>query len=156
MKKLILVLTVIFLSTACKPSIKAEAEIPIHETIPVDSLIEFLFDRFVLLMEDNCIEIDYSKINSIDVLPLADGLNGIQSEETWNIVLNYYMKTPKGEDLQVRNDFIFYVLAHEIGHSQGFKHSTNPFDLMYPTSGFALGIIKTTGIEEYILHAYRK
>lgn len=155
MKKILLILSIVILSTACNNHIKAVEEIPIEEQIPVDPLLEFLFDRFILLMEENDIEIDYSKITSIGVLPLKKGLNGMQKPTTSTITLSYFIKTPVGTSMQAQNDFIFYVLAHEIGHSQGFGHSKNAFDLMYPTSEYAMGIITTIGIEEYILDAYQ-
>lgn len=155
MKKILLVLSIVILSTACNNHIKAVAEIPIEERIPVDPLLEGQFDRFILLMKDNCIEIDYSKITSIGVLPLREGLNGMQQAVTGTITLSYYIKTPITSPLQVQNDFIFYVLAHEIGHSQGFKHNMNQFDLMYPSSEFAMGMITTIGVEELVLNAYK-
>ena len=159
MKKfLIIYILALILGGSISMCSNKEKEVPSVLEIPsygveVDWRLGDLFDRFNLLMEQNDIEIDYTKLERIVVLPLDRQFNGLYWEET--IYININLSVPNGTTLQVERDFVLYVLAHEIGHSQGMAHTPqNPFNLMYNGGEFAISNIKAKSIEEIILNAY--
>lgn len=121
--------------------------------VKVDWRLEELFDRFNLLMEENDIEIDYTKLQSIVVIPLDERINGLYWEDVVYISIN--ISVPRGTSPELEEDYVLYTLAHEIGHSQGMEHlPNNPWHLMYNGADFAIANIKAKSIEEIILDAY--
>ena len=124
-----------------------------HHGVEVDWRLEDLFDEFTLLMDENDIEIDYTKLEKIVVIPLDKRFNGLYWEDV--VYLSINITVPKGTSPELEKDFVLYTLAHEIAHSQGMTHTpNNPWHLMYNGADFAIANIKAKGIEEIILNAY--
>lgn len=127
----------------------------IPDNTEVDEYILPYYLRFVELMEDNNIEVDYSKIDDIQVIPLEKMTNGLYYPATKDIIINYYFQIPDGYTREFKEDFILYILAHEIAHSQGLEHSKDAASLMYFSDKYSLGLLTTIGVEELILNTYR-
>jgi hypothetical protein len=89
------------------------------DRVKVDDLIKPHFERFVSLMEEHNIPVDYDCFDSIEVIPLMDGVQGIWLKQSRTILLNYYFYLPVGVTYDEKLDLIFITLAHEIGHALG-------------------------------------
>jgi hypothetical protein len=104
-------------------------------------------------MEENDIKIDYDQLESVVVIPLDMRLNGLYWDNV--VYLSININVPKGTSSKLKQDFVLYILAHEIAHSQGMRHTpNNPWHLMYNYGDYILDMIKTKSIEEIILNAY--
>lgn len=156
MKQLIPFLLIILLTATIAPSFKAQ---PPHEKVVVNEQLEPFFDRFVELMAKNDIPVDYSLLTTVDLLPLYYGVQGIYSPTTKGVVINYYIQFPVLQKLTraEKDDFIFIVLAHEIGHAMGWKHiDAEAIGLMNPSSKHDLSIIRgSLGADQYIINTYK-
>lgn len=111
---------------------------------------------FIDIMDNECIEIDYSKIKSVDVLPLSRGFYGIWSTVSNTVTISAYHSFPLGATEEEKDGLLLLTLAHEIGHGLGFEH-TDPLHmgLMNPSGKFDLTAIRSMGVEHYIAICYR-
>lgn len=125
--------------------------------INVTEKAQKLFHRFITLMEENEIEVDYTKIKYITILPLQDGISGYWLEQSGTVILNHYMYVPEEATKEEILDLVYITLAHEIGHSQGWQHTDqDAINLMNPTSKFDFSIIRgSIGADQYILNTYK-
>ena len=134
-------------------SLCTNVEARLSDKVIVDLRLEEPFDRFTTIMEKAGIEIDYDKIDAIVIIPLDTRYNGIYWENS--VYLSTNLQVPKGTSRAAEEDFVLYVLAHEIAHSQGMMHTPNdPWNLMYNSAEFALNLLYVKSIEEIILDAY--
>lgn len=125
MKKILLLLA-IAVTCSCTP------QHPSYQ-VEVDSICRETFDRFVRIVVERDIEIDWSQIKTIEAVPLMMGMNGMYSTETRNIYMNIYFSVPNvimkqipenqpKKRRQLVEDAFLFVMAHEIAHSQGHPH----------------------------------
>lgn len=155
MKRLIPLLLILLLTATFAPSFKAQ---PLHEKVVVNEQLEPFFNRFVELMEKNDIPVDYSLLSTVDLLPLYYGVQGIYSPTTKGVIINYYIQFPILQKMTraEKDDFIFIVLAHEIGHAMGWEHiDADAIGLMNPSSKYGLSIIRgSIGADQYIINTF--
>ena len=159
MKRIIFII-VFALLTAYTLPLNAETHIlGDANDVVVISQLQPHFKRFVKLMKDNNVPVDYSLIGGVDLLPLSYGIQGLYSPTTHVVSISYYIQFPPYAKLtkQEKDDFVLIVLAHEIGHAMGWKHiDKETIGLMHPTSAHDLGIIRgSLGAEQYILNTFK-
>ena len=103
--------------------------------------------------------VDWSVVESIDLIPLAYNIQGYWSITAKSAMISYYFTFPRYQTLtkEEKDDFILLTLAHEIGHSQGLKHiEPDKIGLMSPHSRFELGVIRgSLGAEQFIINSYK-
>lgn len=122
--------------------------------VRTDMYSQVYLDRFVELMDKNHIEIDWKRIESVNFLPLKPGLHGVYFKKSKVIMVN--PEQAKAFKEGVYDDFILLILAHEIGHSQGWAHEgCREAKLMSCSDYAAFWAINKIGIERYILDAYQ-
>lgn len=149
-----LLLTAIFLSLFHYSSAQF---IKPYGHVKVDKHTKPYFDRFVKLLEENDLEIDWSKVQHIETIPLLQGIQGLYSNHSSTVILSYYMYFPKNATEEEKKDLVFLTLAHEIGHSQGWEHiEEDAIGLMNPYNKYDYNIVKgSIGAEQYILNTYK-
>ena len=127
----------------------------VRADVPISGGFEPYMDRFTKLMEDNDITIDWSKISSINVVPLQNGIQGLYNTKTLVILIQPYQYRTLTK--QAYDNILFAILAHEIGHSQGFEHTLESGKLMSVDDIGIYEIINNDKlIEKLILEAYIK
>lgn len=96
-----------------------------------------------------------SQINAVVLAPMARGIQGYYLRESKTVIISYGYLLPKHTTKEEDNDLIFMTLAHEVGHSQGWKHSeAGIIGLMHPDARFDMLIIRGMGAEQFILNHY--
>jgi len=111
------------------------------------------------ILEKNNVEVDWSKIQTVTLLPLKDGIQGFWSRDNSTVSINFYVQLPPFESLtaQEQDDFILLILAHEVGHSQGLVHTAADVEgLMNPTSKYDLTAIRENRVEQYIVDGLKQ
>jgi len=104
-------------------------------------------------MEKNNINIDWGNISSINVVPLKYGTQGIYSRDTKIILIQPYQIATLST--KAYNNLLLVILAHEIGHSQGFNHTSEYGVLMSRTDGGIYDVIEDNKLtEEFILAGF--
>lgn len=127
------------------------------EHITVHKTLKPYFERFVNLMEDNDIKVDYSNINYVDLVPLADDFNGYYNDRSKSVCISMFFQYPVHASEQEFHDLVLICLAHEIGHALGWEHTDVKYmGLMNPGSNFDMLAVKGMGAEQYILNTYKK
>lgn len=158
MKTLVLLILLVLNScSACKNTSRPS------DKVICDSYSQPIFDRFVDIAEKHNLVVDYSQIHSISFVPLSWGIQGLYSTKTKVIILNIDYQLPKVIADQLTplqhqlmlQEGILYILAHEIGHSQGMEHlpSGTP-GLMAEGDSLAYWLIVEKGIEDIICEAF--
>jgi len=147
MKKLILTFVLILtgLTAYTQSHVRVEAE------------LKPFWNKFVRLMEENDIRVDYSDITAVSLVPLGTNL-GYWDSNSGTVMINmYYQLPPRGFSTEFENfDMIWLTLAHEIGHAQGWEHTDAKYmGLMNPSSHFDLRAIRGMGAKQYILNTYK-
>lgn len=159
MKKIVIVYVTAFLYGSLMLTTTSFKARPIVETtdhIVVDPNLKPFFDRFVKLMEENDIPVDYSQINAVELVPLKQGANGYYARYSKTVIIAFYFMLPTESTPKEDDELIFITLAHEIGHSQGWKH-TNPkiMGLMNPYSTYDLRVVRGMGADQYIVNHFK-
>lgn len=158
MKKIFTLLLILLLAS-CSTAKKHPSE-----KVICDLMAQPLFDRFVQLAEENNLDVDYSKIHSINVVPLNWGIEGLYHKQSEIILLNlgYTVPAPIAEQLTpnqlklMSEESIFFILSHEIGHSQGMEHLPNgSFKLMAEGDRSMYFLIVAKG-EDVICEAFKQ
>jgi len=109
--------------------------------------------RLYNIMHKNDIKIDWTKISSINVVPLAKGLQGLYSTDTHIILIQPYQFATLNR--MEYDNLLLLILAHEVGHSQGFPHVEGKGKLMSRTDAGVYDIIKDNSLlEEFIISAF--
>lgn len=130
-----------------------------------DSLSQPIFDRFLEVAQENKLEIDFSQVHSVSFAPLNWGMQGVYNVRTKTIILNLDYHLPKviaddltpGQHRKMVQDGILYILAHEIGHSQGFHHlEAGTPELMAENDQMMYWLIVEEGVEDIICKAFDK
>lgn len=155
MKKILLLLLILLTTADCKPQDAWDDP----SQVQVDSVMRPYFDEFVEIAQRNNLKINWKNIQTIEAIPLARGINGLYSTESRNIYMNYFYSLPPyiSEELTVEQqkrmlrEAVLAILAHEIAHSQGYKHVDAELDLMAKTDKWLYWSIVNIGVEEYIL-----
>lgn len=155
MKKILLVLAMLQL-TACTVSPQSGGR---PEDVVVDTVMQPYFDDFVKLIQKEKVNIDWTKIHSIEAVPLRAGINGLYSAKTKNIIINWDYRLPRAisgdlnteQQLWIVKEAAFLILAHEIAHSQGYKHVDEGVNLMSKNDKWLYWAIVNLGREEYTL-----
>lgn len=111
-----------------------------------------LLKRFVDLMDREDITIDYSKITSINVMPLHPRFQGLYSPQSGVILIQWSQFSWYSEETV--EDIWFTILAHEILHSQGYSHSIFG-GLMGADDGDMVKAIENKNVEQFILDTYK-
>ena len=154
----VLLLTMLFL-TACS---NAQDIYGSPDNVKVDSVMQPYFDEFVELMAENNISINWDKIQTIEAIPLRRGINGLYSTETKNIYINWDYALPRfltneltpEQQQRMVKEAVFCILAHEIAHSQGYKHVPQGLDLMSKSDAWLYWAIVNLGHHEYTLMTF--
>lgn len=156
MRKIIILLVFsIFLSTVgFSPYIE-----PNPKEIIVDERIRPYWEDFITLVAENDLNVDWSKINSVGVVPLDYNIQGYWAKSIKSVMVAYYFKFPpvEGLTLKEKDDLILLTLAHEVGHSQGLLHiEKDKVGLMNPHSKYDLLLVRSkNGVRQYIIDAYK-
>jgi len=109
--------------------------------------------RFYNMMYRNNINIDWTKISSINVVPLARGTQGIYSLDTHIILIQPYQLSSLSK--KAYDNLLLAILAHEIGHSQGFPHVFEDGKLMSTTDIGIYDVINDDVLlEKFIIEAF--
>lgn len=155
MKKILLLLLILLTTADCKPQDSWGSP----DQVQVDSVMRPYFDDFVDIAKRNNLKINWNRIQVIEAVPLAYGINGLYSTESNNIYINYYYSLPRfivneltaEQQKKMLREAVLAILAHEIAHSQGYKHVDAELDLMSKTDKWLYWSIVNIGVEEYIL-----
>tara|TARA_R110000737_G_C14624761_1_gene494662 strand:- start:60360 stop:60860 length:501 start_codon:yes stop_codon:yes gene_type:complete len=154
MKRLIPLLLILLLTASYYPSYKASG----RNHIAVSEHLQPYYNEFVEIADKNNLEIDWSRIKSVDLVPLAHNIQGYWSRASETVMISYYYTFPMLVTLtkEEKDDLILMTLAHEIGHSQGWKH-TNPdhMGLMNPSARFDMTALRGMGAEAYIVICFK-
>lgn len=155
MKKILLYLF-LFVVLTCQgqPTVVAP-----ENNIYVDPLLKESYSRFVKLMKDNDIPINYYNIKIIETIPLAATVGGLYSTNTKNIYINIFYQLPAEVPIEKKEYFskelIFMLLAHEIGHSQGLEHKDYyTKELMSKGDYYWILLINEKGADQTVLDAF--
>ncbi|WZE63634.1 hypothetical protein PANI_CDS0115 [Maribacter phage Panino] len=152
MKNILLTL-LLLLTVSPTPSFKGSARgVEVHESLKP------YFNRLVKLSKEEKLKVDWNNIESIDLAPLSTGVQGVWLPNSDVILISYYFTFPPFQVLtkEEKDDFILLCLAHEVGHSQGLKHiEKGKIGLMSMDSSKDLMVIRSLGVEQYIINTYR-
>lgn len=122
------------------------------------------YTRFQVLMLENNIDVDYSKVSQLNAIPLGNGLLGLYQPETKSVFISStlslpfaeYLMTPKEKIKQLEEDYLLVIIAHEVMHSQGVLHVDDSTSIMVTDDTYVFENIKKIGAEQYILNTYMK
>jgi hypothetical protein len=163
MKKLLLLVFCIFtVSCYSQKRFKNKTEKYIRH-IEVDKVLQPYFDDLVHLYNINEVFIDYTKIKKIRTH------NGIMVDSNGNVLAGYYdedsviwvkISHPTAVNFGIYDQILMAIIAHEIGHSQGFEHvgDEDADNLMYEGNGPVYDnlILKKKTLTEILLSPYKK
>jgi len=166
MKKIMITFIILFttaiLSNSDVRNQNILGETPIKKSInhiKVDEQLKPYLIRLYKIVKENNLNVDWGKIESADILPLRYGIQGLWSPSSHVVIVSYYIQFPLYSNMtkQEKDDFVLIVLAHEVGHSQGLRHTDGKgIDLMNPTSQHDLAVIRgSIGAEQYIINTFK-
>lgn len=156
MNKLITLLFILLLTASYSPSLKPKSK---TAHIEVHKELKPYMRELVRIVEENKLNVDWDKIQAVELIPLAYNIQGYWSNNASTVMISYYFTFPPYQVLtrEEKDDFILLTLAHEVGHSQGLKHiDPDKIGLMSPHSKFELGVIRgSLGAEQFIINTYK-
>lgn len=128
-----------------------------YNHILVDPNLQRVFDRFIDIVDRNDLEVDWSQINGVELAPMLNGVQGFYARHSKAVIINYFFIVPTRATRTEKDDLLLLTLAHEIGHSQGWRHiDPDKIGLMNPNGKYDLYIIRgSIGAEQYIVNTYK-
>lgn len=129
-------------------------------TPKVEPQLQKYFDKLDSIYSANDIDIDYSKISTIQVmdsLPTTPKISGPNYEGLYNrLDYSMYINMNQGPAFMLGKyeDVILVIMAHEVAHSQGYGHSNDPCSIMFYSSDYLLYLLLDTEVEYLVTDIY--